>query len=129
MPDITHIKGSDQSEPKATLDEVAAEMKHWRANKAEQGTKIPRQLCRKILYLTRRHPERAVRSLLGISKAQYDAMYNEFYALPEGDDGSVSVEFCEALPPSTTPPPLMRQQTKPPPHRGQSNRDWSQANV
>ena len=64
MPDITHIKGSDQSEPKATLDEVAAEMKHWRANKAEQGTKIPRQLCRKILYLTRRHPERAVRSLL-----------------------------------------------------------------
>lgn len=81
-----------------TLDTVLLELETWRSKKTSIGGKMPAELWRKIIFLGEKHGATKVRSLFGLSKAQYEGKLNELNDNTGNRDLPPNIDFEEIKP-------------------------------
>jgi hypothetical protein len=100
------MRANDNTEHKATLDDVSLAMKCWRETKKNSSDSMPDEIWINIFKLADMHSEKRVRVFLGITTTQYAERYRKLSPqLNRSQTPDPSPEFCEA----TIPPDRERQ--------------------
>ena len=92
-----------------SLADVLQAFEQWRAAKTNPGEPIPQALWQQIFALEKSFSSAKLRTLFGISQAQYQKKYLEFYPaakvdapLPAASSAATPFTFCEVKPARTS---------------------------
>jgi hypothetical protein len=91
------MRANDNTEHKATLDDVSLAMKCWRETKKNPGDPMPDEMWLNIFKLADMHSEKRVRIFLGITSIQYAERYRKLSPkLNSPKTPDTPTAFCEA---------------------------------